>query len=208
MISLPASCGIVKQITFQVIDKEEIRDLSRWISGVSLFVISVVIFIFGIMLRDIHSFCIPVFTVMVLIFMYGFSPIIYMDKDDIKKTAVIIITAVVFITSSSLILDIIFTDKVDTYICYTTDTGECYHAKYCQYLRESAHETNVYKAKKRGYRSCSRCSPNEERYATTYQERHYLPAALIGAAIAGACFGGAVLIKKRIKAKNEQSTQL
>lgn len=52
-------------------------------------------------------------------------------------------------------------DKVYTYICYTTNTGKCYHARGCQYLKYSSYETTVYQAKKSGYSPCSRCSPSK-----------------------------------------------
>lgn len=45
--------------------------------------------------------------------------------------------------------------------CYTTRTGECYHADYCGYLHSSSYKTNVYKAQKNGYRDCSRCYVGE-----------------------------------------------
>ena len=71
-----------------------------------------------------------------------------------------------------------FSEEVDTYICYTTDTGECYHASYCQYLSQSRHQTTVYKAT-RNYRSCSRCNPCIEKYETTIVVRNYFLPALI-----------------------------
>ena len=42
-------------------------------------------------------------------------------------------------------------------VCYTTKTGKCYHASSCSFLR-SRHKTNVYSARKHGYRKCSFCS--------------------------------------------------
>lgn len=46
-------------------------------------------------------------------------------------------------------------------ICYTTRYGECYHAVDCGYLHSSSYKTNVYNAKKNGYRDCSRCYVGE-----------------------------------------------
>lgn len=45
--------------------------------------------------------------------------------------------------------------------CYTTRTGECYHASDCGYLHSSSYKTNVYKAQRNGYRDCSRCYVGE-----------------------------------------------
>ena len=84
-----------------------------------------------------------------------------------------------------------FTEKnhVDTYICYTTKTGECYHAAYCQYLRNSSYKTTVYEAKKK-YRKCSRCSPILEKYKTTIivKERNYFFPALISIPLSAATY--------------------
>lgn len=70
------------------------------------------------------------------------------------------------------VVGIFFLDKevfpkaeIDTYVCYTTDYGECYHARGCGYLKSSAHITTVYHAQANGYRSCSRCSPTERTVA-------------------------------------------
>ena len=66
----------------------------------------------------------------------------------------------------------VFTTEIETYICYTTNTGECYHAEYCQYLYRSSHRTTVYKAS-REYRPCSKCDPCQEEYKTTITERNF-----------------------------------
>ena len=89
-----------------------------------------------------------------------------------------------------------FTEKnyVDTYICYTTKTGECYHAATCGYLRNSSYKTTVYKARK-NYRPCSRCNPFQDRYKTTItvKKKNYIAPALIGIPISVATYF--VLIK-------------
>lgn len=48
---------------------------------------------------------------------------------------------------------------VNTYVCYTTDYGACYHASGCGSLWKSSHKTTVYAAKKDGYQPCSKCTP-------------------------------------------------
>jgi hypothetical protein len=53
-------------------------------------------------------------------------------------------------------------EKINTFVCYTTTYGECYHAESCGYLWSSSHQTTVYDAELRGYSSCSRCSPTEK----------------------------------------------
>lgn len=40
---------------------------------------------------------------------------------------------------------------------YVTDTGECYHAKWCRHLRYSKHAILLKQAKQEGYRACSVC---------------------------------------------------
>ena len=54
---------------------------------------------------------------------------------------------------------------ISTYVCYTTEYGDCYHAKYCGYLWNSSYKTTVYEARENGYFKCSKCTPN---VATTY----------------------------------------
>jgi hypothetical protein len=62
--------------------------------------------------------------------------------------------------------------EVDTYVCYTTTYGDCYHADYCGSLWNSKHETTVYEAKKDGYSSCSKCSPYEPTTLTLTETRY------------------------------------
>lgn len=79
-----------------------------------------------------------------------------------------------------------FTIKRDTYICYTTKTGECFHSATCQYLN-TAYETTVYEASKK-YKVCKYCNPCVEQYATTITERNYVIPILISVPISGAVF--------------------
>ena len=51
--------------------------------------------------------------------------------------------------------------RVETYICYVTATGVCYHSSDCQYLKNSAYKTTVYEATMEGYLSCSKCTPRQ-----------------------------------------------
>lgn len=41
-------------------------------------------------------------------------------------------------------------------VCYVTDSGNCYHNRWCGYLK-SVNETTMYKAEKSGYSPCSAC---------------------------------------------------
>lgn len=79
-----------------------------------------------------------------------------------------------------------FTTKRDTYICYTTKTGECFHSATCSYLN-TAYETTVYKASQK-YKVCKYCNPCVEQYKTTITERNYVIPMLISAPISAGVF--------------------
>lgn len=51
--------------------------------------------------------------------------------------------------------------EIETYICYITEYGECYHSGGCGSLWNSSYKTTVYEARKEGYRACSKCQPTE-----------------------------------------------
>ena len=51
---------------------------------------------------------------------------------------------------------------VSTYVCYTTEYGDKYHARGCGYLWNSSYKTTVYQAKTDGYGACSQCTPTEK----------------------------------------------
>ncbi len=53
-------------------------------------------------------------------------------------------------------------------VCYVTDTGECYHSSNCSYLH-SRNKTTVYRARKRGYRDCSRCTVGKLDVSTKHE---------------------------------------
>ena len=53
-------------------------------------------------------------------------------------------------------------ETVSTYVCYTTEYGDRYHARGCGYLWNSSYKTTVYQAKKDGYGACSQCTPTEK----------------------------------------------
>lgn len=52
-------------------------------------------------------------------------------------------------------------ETIETFVCYTTTYGECYHAQGCSYLWNSSNKTTVYEAEKLGFRACSKCLPEE-----------------------------------------------
>ncbi len=62
--------------------------------------------------------------------------------------------------------------KVNTYVCYTTLYGECYHASGCGSLWNSSFKTTVYEAEQRGYRSCSKCTPTQRTTLTLTETRY------------------------------------
>lgn len=103
-------------------------------------------------------------------------------KQNAKAIAIIL-----FIVTYILLFTTVFTNEQDTYICYTTATGECYHAEYCHYLRQSSYQTTVYEAKDR-YRPCSKCDPCIERYKITITERNYVTPLFISGSISVAIF--------------------
>ena len=80
-----------------------------------------------------------------------------------------------------------FTTKRDTYICYTTKTGECFHSATCDYISKSAYETTVYEASRK-YRPCNYCNPCVKSYETTITERNYVAPLLISVPISAAVF--------------------
>jgi hypothetical protein len=55
------------------------------------------------------------------------------------------------------------TDKEDKdpYV-YITEKGERYHLEGCSYLRESKIKIRLSEAKRRGYKPCPRCQPQEK----------------------------------------------
>lgn len=79
-----------------------------------------------------------------------------------------------------------FTTKRNTYICYTTKTGECFHSATCIYLNTSF-ETTVYEASQK-YRACKYCNPCIKQYETTITVRNYIAPALISVPISVAVF--------------------
>ncbi len=70
-----------------------------------------------------------------------------------------------------------FTTQRDTYICYTTKTGECFHSMTCKCIN-TAYETTVYEACHE-YKPCKYCNPCVEKYETTITDRNYfIPASI------------------------------
>lgn len=109
-----------------------------------------------------------------------------MDNIHISKRIAAVISILLCITLYLSFLSA-FSTKRDTYICYTTKTGECYHSAICQYASKSAYETTVYEACQE-YKPCNYCNPCIERYKTTITERNYVIPLLISAPISAAVF--------------------
>ena len=84
-----------------------------------------------------------------------------------------VISLLLCVTIYLLFLTTVFSSERDTYICYTTKTGECFHSAICQYASKTAYETTVYEAC-RDYKPCSHCNPCVAQYKTTITERNYI----------------------------------
>lgn len=115
------------------------------------------------------------------------------SKDDkpvfslpFSKRIAAIISILLCITLYLTFLTTGFSSKRDTYICYTTKTGECYHSATCSYLN-TAYETTVYEACHK-YKPCKHCNPCVEKYETTITERNYIVPLLISSPISVAVF--------------------
>lgn len=61
---------------------------------------------------------------------------------------------------------------VSTYVCYTTDYGDKYHARGCGYLWKSSNQTTVYQAEKNGYAPCSQCTPTQKTTLEITEKRY------------------------------------
>lgn len=98
-----------------------------------------------------------------------------------KRTAAVI-SLLLCIALYLLFLTTVFTTQRDTYICYTTKTGECFHSAICKYIDKSAYETTVYEACQ-DYKPCDNCHPYTERYKTTITVRNYIYPILVSVPI-------------------------
>ena len=93
-----------------------------------------------------------------------------------------IISIILCIVMYWTLLTTVYTTKVDTYICYITETGDCYHAANCRYLWNSAQQTTVYEVLGE-YRSCSYCNPKVDKYETRITKKNYKAPFFISAPI-------------------------
>ena len=80
-----------------------------------------------------------------------------------------------------------FSSKRDTYICYTTKTGECFHAATCRYASKTAYETTVYEACRK-YKPCNYCNPCVKQYETTITIRNYIAPLVISVPVSAAVY--------------------
>ena len=135
------------------------------------------------------------------------------EKHNKVRIIAALITIVFLVGSYFVLLNLFFTEEIeltlyderveieeiDTYVCYTTRTGECYHSGRCQYIRKSSYETTVYEAEQNGYSPCSKCTPRvkttlmlEHIIKTPRQQteikRNYVVPAIISIIIAIACY--------------------
>ena len=91
----------------------------------------------------------------------------------------------------------VFSTERDTYICYTTKTGDNFHSATCSYLN-TAYETTVYEASK-NYNVCKYCNPCVEQYKTTIIIKDYILPIIISFPISTLVF--LLLICKKKKSK-------
>ena len=100
------------------------------------------------------------------------------------KRIAMVISLLLCVIIYLVFLTTVFTTKRDTYICYTTKTGECYHSANCRYINKSAYETTVYEAC-RDYKPCWNCQPSVKTILTV---RNYIYPALISIPISALVF--------------------
>lgn len=104
----------------------------------------------------------------------------------ISKRIAAVVSFLLCITLYLAFLTTVFTIKRDTYICYTTNNGDLYHAATCVYLNTS-YETTIYEAC-RDYKRCTHCNPSIEQYKTTITERNYVAPLLVSVPLSGVVF--------------------
>ena len=238
------SLFISSQIQSIAIKEKDILEYSHWISGTALISIGVVFFIiFAIVAHMVEgvvskfSFIysgaiISITTIVAMIFAAYRLPDQHIDKDGIKKATVVVIVIVMFLVSSSVLLELFFTNEstitvydehieveeveIETYICYITDTGSLYHSRNCQYLWNSSYRTTVYEARENGYGACSKCTPKTKttlileksnviqipRQETEINKNYIFPT-ILGAVFTGGVAISTILIKKRISKKTK-----
>jgi hypothetical protein len=95
-----------------------------------------------------------------------------------SKRVALVVSLLLCVTLYLLLLSTAFTTNRDTYICYITKTGECFHEVSCRYISKSAYETTVYEAC-HDYKPCWNCNPCIKAYKTTITVRNYVYPALI-----------------------------
>lgn len=101
------------------------------------------------------------------------------------KRIAMVISLLLCVIIYLVFLTTVFTTKRDTYICYTTQTGECYHSSTnCKYIiNKRASETTVYEAC-RDYRPCQECNTwYDQEDRTTQTIRNYVYPLLISVPI-------------------------
>ena len=110
------------------------------------------------------------------------------SSPSISRRVALVISLLLCVTLYLLLLSMVFTTERDTYICYTTRTGECYHDDSCHYIRYTAYETTVYEATQKGYSPCSQCNPCYKNNKTTIVAKNHTYPILISVPISVAVF--------------------
>jgi hypothetical protein len=99
-----------------------------------------------------------------------------------SKRIAVVVSLLLCVTLYLLFLTTAFTTKRDTYICYTTKTGEYFHSAVCSEINKNAYETTVYEAC-HDYKPCWQCNPYAKNYKTTITVRNYIYPILISVPI-------------------------
>ena len=83
------------------------------------------------------------------------------------KRNIIITSIVIFIAAFVIHYNFFPYEKhIDTYECYVTSQGECYHDIECRYLGKNVIKTTVYEAQDE-YRKCKYCDVADNGWETT-----------------------------------------
>lgn len=119
------------------------------------------------------------------------------DKNSnplVSKQVAKIISLLLCVILYVVLLTTVFSTERNTYICYTTRTGEFFHSAICNYIEDCnymsnniVYETTVYEACK-DYKPCSDCNPCTNYYKTTITTRNYIYPALISVPISVTVF--------------------
>ena len=91
-----------------------------------------------------------------------------------SKRIAMVVSLLLCVALYLVFLTMVFTNKQDTYICYTTKKGDCFHSGTCSYINDKkAYQTTVYEAC-HDYKLCSHCNPYQKDAKTKITVRNYI----------------------------------